>query len=276
MLVTESTHLSIARRAAAAGAKIASRYFADLATAAIQNKHDQTGYQGIVTKADVESEQTIIEIIRQEFPGHQFLAEEEHAVAALGDSEHLWIIDPLDGTNNFAHGIPHYAISVAYYVDGEASCGCIISPESGDEFIVERGRGAWHNGKRASVNQHTSLSETMLAVGFYYDRGAMMRATLAAIDELFNQQIHGIRRMGTAALDICQVALGRFGGYFEYQLSPWDFAAAQLFLEEAGGKITTCTGDKLPLEKTSVLATNTLLHEPLLAIVRKHADYLAE
>ena len=274
MLVAESTQLSVARRATAAGARIASRYFSDLDSAAIQNKNDQAGYQGIVTKADVESEQAIIETIRKEYPGHQFLAEEEHT--SQEGAEHLWIIDPLDGTNNFAHGIPHYAVSVGYYVDGDARCGCIISPESGDEFIVERGRGAWHNGKRASVNQHSSLRETMLAVGFYYDRGAMMQATLAAIDELFHQQIHGIRRMGTAALDICQVALGRFGGYFEYQLSPWDFAAAQLFLEEAGVKITTCSGEKLPLEKTSVLATNTLLHESLLAIVRKHADYLAK
>jgi myo-inositol-1(or 4)-monophosphatase len=94
-----------------------------------------------------------------------------------------------------------------------------------------------------------------------------------AIDELFRQKIHGVRRMGTAALDIVQVGLGRFGGYFEYQLSPWDFAAARLFLEEAGGKITTCDGDKLPLEKTSVLATNSLLHDSMLEIVRKHANF---
>ena len=272
--MTESKHLAVARRAAAAGAKIASRYFADLASAAIENKINQAGYQGIVTKADVEAELAIIEMIRTEFPDHEFLAEEKHATQ--GSAEHLWIIDPLDGTNNFAHGIPHYAISVAFYVNGEAQCGCIISPESGDEFIAERGRGAWHNGRRVVVNQHESLNETMLAVGFYYDRGDMMRATLAAIEELFGQQIHGIRRMGTAALDIVQVALGRFGGYFEYQLAPWDFAAARLFLEEAGGRITTCTGTALPIEKCSVLATNSLLHEPLLAIVGKYAKNLAE
>ncbi len=113
----------------------------------------------------------------------------------------------------------------------------------------------------------------MLAVGFYYDRGAMMRATLDAIEELFQQQIHGIRRMGTAALDIVQVGLGRFGGFFEYQLSPWDFAAARLFLQEAGGRITTCFGESLPLEKTTILASNGLLHDALLDIVRKHADF---
>ena len=272
--MTDSKHLDVAKRAATAGGKIVSRYFADLASAAIENKSNEAGYQGIVTKADVETELAIIEMIRAEFPSHQFLAEEKHA--NQGRAEHLWIIDPLDGTNNFAHGIPHYAISVAYYLNGEAQCGCIICPESDDEFVTQRGKGAWHNDRRVVVNQHQLLSETMLAVGFYYDRGKMMRATLSAIEELFAQQIHGIRRMGTAALDIVQVALGRFGGYFEYQLAPWDFAAARLFLEEAGGKITTCTGEDLPLEKCSVLATNSLLHEPLLAIVGKYAPNLEE
>ena len=113
----------------------------------------------------------------------------------------------------------------------------------------------------------------MIAVGFYYDRGPMMRATLKAIEELFQQNIHGIRRFGTAALDLVQVGLGRFGGFFEYELSPWDFAAARLFLEEAGGRITTCTGQELPLEKTSVLASNGLIHDSMLAIVSKHSNY---
>ena len=113
----------------------------------------------------------------------------------------------------------------------------------------------------------------MIAAGFYYDRGPMMQATLAAIEDLFKQNIHGIRRFGTAALDLVQVGLGRFGGYFEYQLSPWDFAAAQLFVTEAGGKITTCKGGDLQLEKSTVLATNSLLHPSMLEIVQKHADF---
>ena len=110
----------------------------------------------------------------------------------------------------------------------------------------------------------------MLAVGFYYDRGSMMRSTLDAMEELFRQNIHGFRRMGTAALDLVQVGLGRFGGFFEYSLSPWDFAAAKLFVEQSGGRVTTCTGDQVKLEKTSLLATNARLHEPMLKIVRRH------
>ena len=110
----------------------------------------------------------------------------------------------------------------------------------------------------------------MIGVGFYYDRGEMMRATLAAVNKLFDQQIHGIRRMGTAALDLVHVGLGRFGGYFEYKLSPWDFAAGILFVEEAGGKVTDCAGAPLPLAKSTILATNQLLHAPILQIVERH------
>jgi myo-inositol-1(or 4)-monophosphatase len=115
----------------------------------------------------------------------------------------------------------------------------------------------------------------LVGVGFYYDRGAMMEATLMAVRDLFRKHIHGIRRFGTASLDLCFVATGAFGAYFEYQLSPWDFAAGQLFLEEAGGKMTTCRGEPLPLAKTSALASNGILHEAVLEVVQGHlpADF---
>ena len=269
--MTESPELTTAVDAATAGSKIVSNHFANLASAGIENKNTDEKYQGIVTQADLDSENAIVAEIRKVFPDHAFLAEERHSDAK--DSEHLWIIDPLDGTNNFAHGIPHFAVSVAYYRHGKPFCGVILNPSTSDVFITQRGRGAWWNRNRASVNQHASFPETMIAVGFYYDRGAMMRATLEAIEAFFQKNIHGIRRFGTAALDIVQVGLGRFGGYFEYQLSPWDFAAARLFLEESGGKITTCSGDDLPLETTSVLATNSRLHEPMLEIVNRYTNF---
>jgi myo-inositol-1(or 4)-monophosphatase len=273
----DSKELDLCRCAAAAGAAIARSYFANLAEAGIENKSSTTGYQGIVTKADIEAERAIIETIQEAFPHHSFLGEESVSTDTRSGSrptipEHLWIIDPIDGTNNFAHGIPHFAVSVAYYRNGVAECGCVLSPESRDEFWAQRGRGAFHNGRRAQVNQHRVLSETMLGTGFYYDRGSMMRATLAAIGDCFEQQIHGIRRMGTAALDIVYVGLGRFGGFFEFQLAPWDFAAARIFLEEAGGRITTCQGAELPIAKTSVLASNGHLHAELLKIVGRHWD----
>ncbi len=267
----QSTELTTAIKAAKAGEVILKKYFADLASAGIQNKTNGDEYQGIVTQADIEAERAIVSIIQNEFPDHQFLAEEEHS--ATETSEHLWIIDPLDGTNNFAHGIPHFAVSIAYYRNGVAQCGVVLNPSTGDVFTAQAGKGAWWNASQVSVNQHQQLSDTMIAVGFYYDRGAMMKSTLQAIEELFEQNIHGIRRFGTAALDIVQVGLGRFGGYFEYQLSPWDFAAARLFLEEAGGTITTCHNTDLPLAKTSVLATNSALHPAMLEIVGKYLKH---
>jgi myo-inositol-1(or 4)-monophosphatase len=121
-----------------------------------------------------------------------------------------------------------------------------------------------------SVSPATSLSQVIVGCGFYYDRGAMMESTLAAVHDFFKQQIHGIRRFGTAALDLCQVADGLFGAFFEYQLAPWDFAAGRLILEEAGGQISTGRGDDLPLTQTSILASNTRLHADCLSIVRRH------
>lgn len=123
---------------------------------------------------------------------------------------------------------------------------------------------------RILIDQGEWLDETLIGVGFYYDRGAMMEATLAAIRDLFHQNIHGVRRFGTAALDLCHVGCGLYGAFFEYQLSPWDFAAGRLFVEEAGGKVTTCRGDVLPIEQTSVLASNGTLHAAVLEIVRRH------
>jgi myo-inositol-1(or 4)-monophosphatase len=266
-----SIELSTAIAAAQAGSKIIAAHFKNLSAAGITTKSDNDRYDGLVTQADIDSEHAVVAEIKNAFPNHSFLAEEAHSDSS--SAEHLWVIDPLDGTNNFAHGIPHFAVSVAYYQNGNAMSGAILDPMRGDLFIAEKGQGAYWNGNKIQVCESKSLEQTMIAVGFYYDRGPMMRATLKAIEELFQQNIHGIRRFGTAALDLVQVGLGRFGGFFEYELSPWDFAAARLFLEEAGGRITTCTGQELPLEKTSVLASNGLIHDSMLAIVSKHSNY---
>ena len=224
---------------------------------------------GLVTQADIASEQAIIQIIRNAFPEHHILAEETMDQSVVED--HLWVIDPLDGTNNFAHGIPHFSISIAYCYQGKPICGVILDPVHDQWYLAEQGKGAWHNQHKVHVNDQPLLSETIVAVGFYYDRGAMMRATLAAMEEFFDSQVHGIRRMGSAALDITYVGLGRFGVYFEYALSPWDFAAAWIFLQEAGGIITDGHGNELRLEPTSVLATNHHLFQQALPIViRNH------
>lgn len=261
--MTESPELIVARAAARAGGEVVSRYFHD---GAVMRSKDVAN---LVSDADIEAERAVVEAIRQFFPGHAILAEEEHAGEA--DAEHLWVVDPLDGTNNFAHKIPQFAVSVAYYQAGEPRCGVVFNPVTGDWYVAERGRGATHNGRSARVSDEAHLREALVGVGFYYDRGAMLDATLAAVGELKrDRHIHGIRRFGAATLDLCMVGLGLLGAYFEYTLSPWDFAAGRLFVEEAQGRVTTCHGHPLPLARSSILATNGKLHDAMLEVVVPH------
>lgn len=252
--------LEVAKAAARAGGEILRGYFRQGIEMRAKASCD------FVSDADLESEQAIVRVIREAFPDHEILGEEGHT----GDTsaEHLWIIDPLDGTTNFAHDIPHFAVSIACYHGGKPDCGVIFNPARDDWYHAVAGHGAFAGEEKVHVAEHTNLNESLVGVGFYYDRGAMMEATLNSIRELFGRQIHGIRRFGTASLDLVQVGSGTFGAFFEYELSPWDFAAGRLFVEEAGGKVTTCDGRPLPIEKTSVLASNGRLHDVVLDIVR--------
>ena len=259
--------LEVARQAAQAGGAILAGYFRQGVEMRTKQECD------FVSDADVESERAIIDVIRSHFRGHVILGEEGQAGAAETldtNAESLWVIDPLDGTTNFAHNIPHFAVSIGFYQRGQPVCGVIYNPARGDWFHAVRGAGAFTNDTPATVADHASPGDSLVGVGFYYDRGAMMDATLTSIRDLFQQKIHGIRRCGTASLDLCQVGCGQLGAFFEYELSPWDFAAGRLFVEEAGGKITNCCGNELPLAKSSVLASNGTLHDAVLQIVSKN------
>ncbi|RLS37774.1 MAG: inositol monophosphatase [Planctomycetota bacterium] len=252
----------VAHAAALEAGAILSRYFREGFT--IRNK----GVADLVTDADVAAERRVVEVIHAAFPDHAILGEEENA--GESSAEHLWVVDPLDGTTNFAHGVPHFAVSIAYMFQGKAECGVIWNPIHDDLYVARRGHGATHNGKPIHVGQQNQMSECLIGTGFYYDRGAMMEATLSAIGDCFRQQIHGIRRFGTASLDLAHVATGLYGAYFEYQLSPWDYAAGQLLVEEAGGKVTTCDGSEMPISKTSILASNSFVHDEMQSIVSRH------
>ncbi len=226
----------------------------------------------LVSDADLGSERIIGERIRQAFPTHDVLGEESLGKEiVVANAEHLWIIDPLDGTNNYAHRLPHFAVSIAYYHRGIPLVGVIHNPATGQWFTATKGGGAFADAKLVRVSSAASLSKSLIGCGFYYDRGEMMRRTLATIEELFSFDIHGIRRFGTASLDLCMVGCGQLGSFFEYKLSPWDFAAGRLFVEEAGGKVTDSRGGDLPLASSSVLASNTLLHDAMLAVTRKYS-----
>lgn len=259
--------LESAVTAAQLGGQVLMRYFNDGVEMRDKSAGGGKTYD-LVSDADIESEQTIVDYLRSQYPSHELLGEE----GVKGDPEapHVWIIDPLDGTNNFAHQIPHFAVSIAYYQSGVPVAGAILNPAREELFTAQAGGGAFVNGHRVSVSDERTLTKTLIGCGFYYDRGAMMRDTLAAIEEFFGHEIHGIRRFGTAALDLCQVGCGQFGGFFEYQLSPWDFAAGKLFVEEAGGRITNAQGSKLPLKTSSVVASNGHLHDVMIEITSQH------
>ncbi len=219
--------LEVAKAAAEAGGAVIAKAFPE--GIAFRSK----AVSDLVTDADLESERTIARVIREVFPGHAVLAEEtlQDDVSA----ENLWIVDPLDGTTNFAHGIPHFAVSIAYYHRSEAICGVIYNPITNDWYTAVRGEGAFANGQPARVATAEALNQVLIGVGFYYDRGAMMEATLLAIRDLFRQQIHGVRRFGTASLDLAAVGMGRYGAFFEYQLSALGFRGGAAFRRRSRG-----------------------------------------
>ena len=259
--------LDCAVTAARLGGDVLMRYLVD--GVEIRDKSADGGKTyDLVSDADIESEKRIAEYLRAQYPDHELLGEE--GLPGNPQAEHLWIIDPLDGTNNFAHQIPHFAVSIAYYHLGQPVVGAILNPPRNDLFTAVAGGGAFHNGRRVSVCDTQTLMKTLIGCGFYYDRGPMMRSTLAAVEEFFGHDIHGIRRFGTAALDLCQVGCGHFGGFFEYELSVWDFAAGKLFVEEAGGKVTDGRGDSLPIGTTSLVASNGHLHDVIIDITSRH------
>jgi myo-inositol-1(or 4)-monophosphatase len=206
-------------------------------------------------------------MITADFPNHTILAEERYA-SADPLSNKIWIIDPLDGTNNYAHGIPHFSVSIAYAERGEVLAGVVFDPMRGELFSAAKEGGALLNGKRISISPTLLLSQSIITTGFYYDRGELMEKTLDTIKMLFKADIRGIRRLGSAALDLSWVACGRFDGYFEYQLSPWDFAAGMLIVEEAGGTCATRTGMPLRLTSKSVAVSNGKIHDKFLEIVK--------
>ncbi len=259
--------LDVANQAASAGGHVLRRYWRD--GVELRDKSLQGGKSyDLVSDADLESQSVIVNLLQDAFPNHAVMGEED--LAADVDAEHLWIVDPLDGTNNFVHHIPHFAVSIAYFRGGRPTVGVVLNPVTGDLYTATIGGGAFHNGHPIHTSKTDALSQSLVGCGFYYDRGHMMRSTLSAIQEFFVQDIHGIRRFGTAALDLCAVAAGMFGVFFEYKLSPWDFAAGQLIVTEAGGTVTDAKGEPLPIAQSSVLATAAALHSAALEITTRH------
>jgi myo-inositol-1(or 4)-monophosphatase len=214
------------------------------------------GEVDLVTEVDEQAEQLIREILLGAFPAYGMLAEEGGTL--VGEVDARWIVDPLDGTTNYAHGLPIFCVSVALERSGEVVLGVVHDPMHEETFVAERGRGATMNGEPIKVSDTDELIRALIATGFPYDRAEMPEAL-----ELFGRlaaSTQGMRRLGSAALDLCYVASGRIDGYYERGIWPWDLAAGSVILEEAGGKLTNYRGGKLDLAGREIVASNGCLH----------------
>lgn len=214
----------------------------------------------IVTKIDRELEAMIVGFLQERFPEHSVLAEEGGAQQGAGD--YCWVVDPLDGTNNFAHGLPWSSISIAAMRGDEPVVGVVLEPLRNDMFSARKGRGAYLNGERIAVAEETALADVLVATGFPFRHKDRLQEYLRALERVF-RHIQGIRRMGSAALDLAGVACGRFGGYFELGLSRWDIAAGVLLVREAGGVVTGFGADPDFWSSGNLLASNGTLHGKL-------------
>lgn len=252
-----SIFLPTAISAAKEAGKIHKKYF----NSQLSIKTKSTSFD-LLTVADLEAERKIVSVIKKRFKNHNFLGEEEDYAAT--DSEYTWIIDPLDGTNNFVHKIPIFCASIAL-VKKDTLIAAVIYDAMRDElFTAEKGHGALLNGKRIKVASIGTLERSLLITGFYYDRGRKMRENLTHIRRFLEKNIAGIRRFGSAALDLCYVACGRASAFWEFELSPWDFAAGILLIKEAGGKVSGRYGEKIELKKSFIVASNKKIHSLML------------
>ncbi|HYU19765.1 MAG TPA: inositol monophosphatase family protein [Chloroflexota bacterium] len=214
----------------------------------------------LVTEVDVRAERSITDLIRDRFPRHRILAEE----GTLGgdDPAHRWLIDPLDGTTNYAHGVPAFCVSVGYELEGRMAVGVIYDPNLEELFVAEAGRGATLNGQPLAVSGTVELGRALLTTGFPYDRNRLGPA-LAQFGAL-SQRSQAVRRIGSAALDLAWLAAGRFDGYWETVVSPWDVAAGWLIAAEAGARITDLAGVPFAVDAGQIVASNGRLHDALL------------
>ncbi len=236
----------------------------------MSRKNFQVDFKGRidpVTEADTGAERLIIKEIRKIFPDDDILTEE--STDQRRGSPRRWIIDPLDGTTNFSHGFPFWCVSIAFEHRGRIEAGAVYSPVLQELFIARRGRGAYLNGRRMRVSGQTRLERSLLATGFPYDVHTSRKDNLVYFRS-FIKKAQAVRRPGSAAMDLAYVACGRFDGFWEMKLKPWDMAAASLMVEEAGGRVTDFAGGRFSIYKPECLASNGRVHKTMIKIINQH------
>ena len=245
--------------AAYKGAEVLQSYFGNI------TRVNKKGAIDLVTEADLRSEEKVVSTIRAAFPDHTILAEESGLKE--GTLEYSWLVDPLDGTTNFAHQVPIFCISIAFAARDSVRVGIVLNPINGELFTAARDGGAQRNGKPIQVSSTSLISDSLLVTGFPYN-----------LREIFDQIVvryasclraaQGIRRLGSAALDLCYVACGRFEGFWEQNLKPWDTAAGSLIAAEAGGRVTDFSNQSFRVDAKEILATNGQIHDEMLSLLR--------
>lgn len=254
-------YLSTAIEAALAAGRVQRTYFR-------QNvRIDKKGPIDLVTAADLEVEREFRALIGSRFPTHVVLGEEQGPGTQTESSRFRWIIDPIDGTTNFAHGLALFCTSIALEIDGRLEIGVVYDPMSEELFTAERGQGAWLNGVPLRVSDCTEMIDSLLCTGFPYsvrDERRQMVEVFAA----FLGEAQGVRRLGSAALDLCYVAAGRFDGFWEENLHPWDMAAAVVIVEAAGGRVSNYGNQPLDIFARQIIASNGHLHEAMVEAIR--------
>lgn len=235
-----------------------------LVPSAIRNK----GVHDLVTDVDEESQRLIISIIQADFPDHEFLAEEGSGPTAsdVDGAEFLWIIDPIDGTTNFTRGVPPYAVSIGFQHRGEMVVGVVLDVPGNELFSAVTGKGLFVNGVRAQVRETRELSNGLVTTGFPYRAYGHIDVYLDVL-KIFMKTTLGLRRPGSAAVDLAWVASGRFDGFFETGLMPWDVAAGIVLVREGGGRISDYSGDPKPAMGAQIVASNGHVHEEMLKIL---------
>jgi myo-inositol-1(or 4)-monophosphatase len=231
---------------------------------------DKKGTIDLVTEIDLECERMCRAVLAERFPDHDILAEELGGSAdGRPRSRYRWVFDPLDGTTNYAHGVPIYCASLALEIDGLREVGAIYDPTRKELFTAERGEGAYLNGRQLAVSQTATLLDALLVTGFPYDVHKKNGGELVGLFGAFLGRARAVRRLGSAALDLCYVAAGRFEAFWEQHLYPWDVAAGALVVEEAGGRVTGMDGTSFDPAAAHLVASNGSVHDEMLAVIRE-------
>ena len=263
--------LNIAVKAARAAGAIINRASLDLDVLKVGSK----GPNDFVSEVDQAAEQAIIETLLEAYPGHGILAEESGRQHGAKHSDFVWIIDPLDGTTNFLHGFPVYAVSIALAHRGQVQQAVVYDPTRNDLFYASRGRGAFLNDKRLRVSKRTRIAEALIGTGFPFRKGDNFKRYVKMFEEVM-QSCAGLRRPGAAALDLCYVAAGWYDAFFETGLNPWDVAAGSLIITEAGGLIGNFTGEADYLYQREVVAGTPKVYGQLVQILAPYTRVIKE